>query len=59
MIHLALTSPWNWTEVSEGVTVSLLFVLGPILWRVEKHHRASQRRHDEHDEHLKDIRSKL
>lgn len=47
---------WNWTEVLEGTFVSLLFVLAPILWRVEKHHRTSQQRHDEHDAHFKELK---
>jgi hypothetical protein len=48
---LALTSPWDWTEIIEGTIVSLLFVLAPVLWRVEKHHR-ELRAHAQHQSML-------
>lgn len=56
---MALVSTWNWTEVAEGSVVSLVFVLLPLLWRVEKHHKAAMRAHDRHAKHLKAIREKV
>lgn len=29
---------WNWYEVLEGASVSLVFILIPLLWRIERHH---------------------
>lgn len=39
MIAMAMWTAWDWTEISEGILVSVLFVLMPVLWRVEKHMR--------------------
>lgn len=49
---IALFSPWNWTEVSEGIVVSLAFVLGPLLWRLEKHHKQTMAAHKKTHERL-------
>lgn len=45
MNYIALI--WNWYEVAEGIFVSLLFILLPLLWRIESHH-LELRRHAEH-----------
>lgn len=48
---ILLITPWNWTEVKEGIFVSLIFVLVPLLFHAEKRYRIrekeSERRHDE------------
>lgn len=42
---------WNWYEIVEGaatgICVSVMFVLVPIVWRLEKHRKASEKRHEE------------
>lgn len=42
---------WNWFEVREGIAVSLIFVLIPIIIHAEKRHKTrekeSERRHKE------------
>lgn len=38
---------WNWYEIVEGAVVSLAFVVVPLLWRIERHHK-ELRRHAEH-----------
>lgn len=40
-------TPWDWTEVGEGIFVALLFIVAPLGWRAEKHHKANERRHAE------------
>lgn len=44
---LVLTS-WDWTEVAEGVSVSLLFISIPLAWRMEFNHRRAQRQREHH-----------
>jgi hypothetical protein len=45
-------SAWDWTEVTEGIVVSLVFVLLPILWRMERHHKQTMAAHRRTHEHL-------
>jgi hypothetical protein len=40
-------SEWDWSEVIEGITVSVLFIAAPVIWRLEKHHRRAEERHTE------------
>lgn len=30
---------WHWYEIAEGAVTSLLFILLPVMWRMEQHHR--------------------
>lgn len=53
---------WNWTEVLEGTFVSLIFVVIPLLIRIEKHNNSAKVRHKEvmdahkdHEKHLKEL----
>jgi hypothetical protein len=48
---IALISQWNWTEVAEGTTVSVIFLLIPVLWRMRVHaNRAMAQREEHHAE---------
>lgn len=48
---LLTTTSWDWTEITEGIFVSLIFVVIPVLFHAEKRHRTrekeSERRHIE------------
>lgn len=47
----AVITPFNWTEVAEGMLVSLIFVLAPLAWRLEKHHKQTMAAHKKtHDQ---------
>lgn len=51
MSMILTATAWDWTEIAEGIFVSLLFVVGPIVTHAEARHRKreqeSQRRHAE------------
>jgi predicted outer membrane lipoprotein len=48
---IAAISSWDWTEIAEGILVSIAFVLIPVLWHAENRHRKrereAERRHQE------------
>lgn len=56
---IAVATPWDWTEVIEGIAVSLAVVLAPILWRVEKHRKTAERHHAEQQTHNQRVREHL
>jgi hypothetical protein len=43
---------WNWYEVAEGAVTSLIFILAPVLWRMEKHHKEHVAVAEEHHAEL-------
>ena len=49
---IAILTAFNWTEVLEGMLVSLVFVLIPLLWRLEKHHKQTMAAHKKTHDHL-------
>lgn len=49
---IAATTPWNWTEVAEGTTVSVIFLLIPVLWKMRVHANRAQAQRERHHAEL-------
>jgi hypothetical protein len=45
---IAIVTPFDWTEIIEGIIVSVLFILIPVVWRLEKHHNQAMAQHEKH-----------
>ncbi len=49
---MILALAWNWYEIVESATVSIAFVLIPIMWHAENRHRKVMAAHKSHADRL-------